>query len=1514
MSAPSGPRGFRGSRPPSGARGTFTARGTKGGLAVASARKPRLAPNEGSSASLQQKRPSWRGGPTRGATRRATARGAPSNRATSRQLHNVSRPPISDLKGDTSRDATIQEQPAYRAHMEKTFKTLEEHRRQERKDAIRDGLLADPDKPTTLANAITIVGTCQDMCAEHERLQRITQFMVDDCEKVLHATKEGLKVPLEDRMVKRYRRPAAGYEEQLPSDIRPPIVLQKTLDYLMDDIVGGPEPLSNVHKYVWDRTRAIRNDFSIQQVTKVDELRIAISCFERIARFHILSLHQLSQVSENGVDFDAYQEREQLNNTLLSLMYYYDDSRHKLVSPNEPEFRAYCIIFEIQDQRPDLEDRAQNWPPAILKDRRVQTAMRLYAAAANTSEAQGPLRPLVPTAIAQANPARFFDLMKSPSIPYLMACVAEIYFNKVRWTALDTIWKTYKVKRGGSAKVEDWTLNDFTDALGFDDEGESQTYCEDHGFTVTEKGNGEAYVDLGSFGGRYLSDTNANRKQTFSMNLVEQKRHGRTLPAVVNGMTVTQAQAQGMVVDEDSDNEGSSSSAEETLFLPEGTEPSTKPATEGIKPSDPRPQAIPRESISNTNPLFQAWTTPPTSSDKARTDTPTSTSFFGKPSLSVPLQSNVQPIAPDTNSSHLATASPFSTQRKAEPTGNLLDQPANPNPAPSGSSAGSMLNPKPLSISEPPKFSFGTSPVFHPVGTGDEPKSEKNSTSVNSQFASSPFKAANPISKDQKTSSSPFSFLNPISGGATKPASTMFSQPLNPPPKEGTTSNSTPSSFSSLFPKASHAPVNTSDQQPDKAINLSDPPFTKPNFQSSSIPPLPPNVDSVEPSKPNPPASPDLNHQTQQTPPITAFGSKSVPATTSNPKPAGFEAPDPRPVVLDALAEGLLMEDQGLLQQFIEYTIGPIVREAFQEVEEERSWKRAREVRTVLLRRKYLRSWKDIVWKRKLMRKGKERRAIFAKSMQEMARSSRQRHDQSRTSSQSSLEKENQYDPSDMIGPKTRLPPVSRSQEEDPKRQSRPTDLSSNQLPNTESLQTHKRKRQDPLQESARSLSTPFKHHHKRSRTMGDPRKVVSLYDNLADFSQLDEDASERVIRQARRLVGHAKLDTTRGDYFALKARGIDPDAAFTPQGGTKRSRVDEQMERVRKLLKPPPSDPEKLTSSSINRSDPSNSLSAYATQPTPHPTIPNNQNTPTSPNDLLAQVRQVREALAESTAWFQSEREKSERLSSRRSSEVTHHHHHAAATAQALLPSSKLLQPQEHQQPREWRRPTPTRAQIRLEKTKANGLLPPDWDWNRSVTEWKLRGGVGSPRPGASREHSERVTPAVVGVLPQQQQQEQQQQIKKPVLGFAAAVNGLGPRRREQEREKAEVVYDDDDNDDGEGDVVGEEEEVQEGFEEEEEEEEEEEVEPTKIHDSEEDAEGEEDEGYMNGYGVPYEEYEEGYEEGYEDAYGEEGYGEEEYEEVEVEEEEEEEEDIPAERAVLKSQGNSADTAIDLD
>ncbi|KAL8671832.1 MAG: hypothetical protein Q9168_003672 [Polycauliona sp. 1 TL-2023] len=887
--------------------------------------------------------------------------------------------------------------------METTFFTLGEQRTQERKDAITDGLLADPDKPTTLANAITIVGTCQHMCAEYERVQRVVQFMVDDCEKVQHS-KENIRVPSEDRMVKRYRRPAAGYEEQLPSDIRPPLVLQKTLDYLVDEVVGGPDPLSKVHKFVWDRTRAIRNDFSIQQVTKVEELRTAISCFERIARFHILSLHQLAGTNENSVDFDAYQEREQLNNTLLSLMYYYDDSRSRLASPNEPEFRAYCIIFEVQDQRPDLEDRAQNWPVNILKDRRVQTALKLYAAAASVSEPQGPLRPQALHAIAQANTPTFFTLVHSPAVPYLMACVAEIYFNKVRRMALDTIWKAYKTKRGGNASIEDWTLTDVTNALGFDDEDQASTFCEEHGLAISEKEGRDTYVDLGSVAGRYLSDANPRRKQPFSFNLVEQKRRGRTLPATINGLTAAQAQAQGLVVEDSVDSEGPSAVNDESLFLPDQTQSTTlaqEPCVNGVTPSikvtttheETGDIAAKATSLFQLNPSAPSFV----GSEKPY-DTSIGTGSFGKPSGGVLSQPTIHAEDPSLSTTKPANYSPFSQLNKPEtkptPFSNLTNPDVSPspfsgfnkpetkpspfsnlnkpdispslfsdgsrqdpavtafttpgstgqapqNPSSMAPSSISVFDPPSFSFANPAKISFGTSPLF---GQKDPNKlaqpEKKDNTSASPSFASAPLASQDPQSSASRLGL--FETAKPI----IPPSKLPLQAPTNDA-EEASVQRSLPSPlpFASLpSAPASGSPFPTTQQsnRPDTGSMFD---FAKPTSTPSTFFSSPRSKIEMKPSE-QPIVKTAPATTTSFFSPQQSSGSQSQPSDTAGATPEPAVAPpplDPRPGALDALAESLMMDEHGLLQQFIEYTVGPIVHHAFLEVEDDRSWEQASE-------------------------------------------------------------------------------------------------------------------------------------------------------------------------------------------------------------------------------------------------------------------------------------------------------------------------------------------------------------------------------------------------------------------------------------------------------------------------------------------------------------------------------------------------------------------------------------------
>ncbi|KAB8349639.1 hypothetical protein FH972_023658 [Carpinus fangiana] len=469
--------------------------------------------------------------------------------------------PSQPTKNNTIRPTAPAFAPKQVSHTNSTdysarYETLKKARQQERKRAIADGFLADPDHPRSLANAITPVGTCQDMCAEFERVERAVQQDVWAIEKL--QDKSG---PDEARMVKKFRRAAAGLEEQLPSDLRPPQTLKRTIDFLFNDVLRNAASLANVHYFIWDRTRAVRNDFSIQQVSKPEDLQIAVDCYERIARFHIVSLHQLSGPERPYDNYDSQQEREQLDKTLLSLIQYYDDYRGKITLPNEAEFRSYSIIFQIQTSTPDLEDRVQTWPKDLATDPRVERALKLYTVSCNSSDPQGPFRRQATAhPIAQANWAKFWMLIKSSEISYLMACVAEIYFPYVRRMAINALLEAYKHggkdRSGKSIANEDWSIDEMRDVLGLVSVEDVEDFLTHANLDVGTRSDGTRFFDLTTTSGKISMPPVVPASK-----IVEQKRFGRKLTAVVNGMSIHAAQAAGLAepVEED----------EESLFVPD---------------------------------------------------------------------------------------------------------------------------------------------------------------------------------------------------------------------------------------------------------------------------------------------------------------------------------------------------------------------------------------------------------------------------------------------------------------------------------------------------------------------------------------------------------------------------------------------------------------------------------------------------------------------------------------------------------------------------------------------------------------------------------------------------------------------------------------------------------------------------------------------------------------------------------------------------------------------------------
>ena len=169
-----------------------------------------------------------------------------------------------------------------------------------------------------------------------------------------------------------------------------------------------------------------------------------------------------------------------------------------------------------------------------------------------------------------------------------------------------------------------------------------------------------------------------------------------------------------------------------------------------------------------------------------------------------------------------------------------------------------------------------------------------------------------------------------------------------------------------------------------------------------------------------------------------------------------------------------------------------------------------------------------------------------------------------------------------------------------------------------------------------------------------------------------------------RHLLAGIPTDTTRTDYFRLKAMGIDPDTPSVPATGSKRTRNEFEVE-AKKAVKLSPGDRSKYSSSAKSDSPqmPGGTLpsESAATQAVDDPD-----------EELLAQMRRVREAMSESISWFQEERAKSEL--SRSSSETR------PETAK-----EKCL--------REWA-PTPSRTEQRLAVTGGHGLIPKGYGVSR--------------------------------------------------------------------------------------------------------------------------------------------------------------------------------------------------------
>lgn len=385
---------------------------------------------------------------------------------------------------------------------------------QKRKAYIASGVLPDPAHPGSLEDASKLVGTCAEMCPEYERLEREIQKELDRLEVYPGTLKANPAAA-----VKIYRRPAAGRELPLPEEVRPADVLRKTLDYLFHELLPadpGDAQFAHVQPFLWNRTRAVRQDFIVQS----DTGRVSIECHERIARYHILCLHWKG--GRGAESWSEQQELEQLRKTLRSLIEYYDDQRMAgHACPNEPEFRAYNLMLHARD--PETLREVELLPTPVFRAKPIQLAVELRGLIqrSNLLEKRGNPRNTEATLNFYT---KFFALLKTDRVPYLVACLAENLFPSVRIGAVKAMMRAYMQQHMGLP------IHFVTSVLGMDTHEQCRAFLESLGVEV-EHAQG---TDVAKINKATVLDEDKSFVAPFS-EWVERKRGGVPCQAIIDG-------------------------------------------------------------------------------------------------------------------------------------------------------------------------------------------------------------------------------------------------------------------------------------------------------------------------------------------------------------------------------------------------------------------------------------------------------------------------------------------------------------------------------------------------------------------------------------------------------------------------------------------------------------------------------------------------------------------------------------------------------------------------------------------------------------------------------------------------------------------------------------------------------------------------------------------------------------------------------------------------------------------
>lgn len=363
--------------------------------------------------------------------------------------------------------------------------------------------------------------------------------------------------------------------------------------------------------------------------------------------------------------------------------------------------------------------------------------------------------------------------------------------------------------------------------------------------------------------------------------------------------------------------------------------------------------------------------------------------------------------------------------------------------------------------------------------------------------------------------------------------------------------------------------------------------------------------------------------------------------------------------------------------------------------------------RSLLLRKKYGRIWKKNAWKSGLLRKGKERRKIFAKSMYGTIHNIDQRFSVPRPLV-------GRAEDTQSYGYLNRMPSNTPSRGSPSRRTSLPEDLADTCLRKRDlEISSNKRKRRDSPKHMTVHPPKISKPHHRRSSPVTTHARTRILRRSQGpsnDSKMTSADPQDTKFfqhlgfKRARASIS-GRSDTTRTDYFRLKALGVDPDTPVVPRTIERRSLADA------KYLDKERTDPSQTFShADLSHLGRKTQIGGDTSSTTSQQLLDTEEGGEDSDEALFAQMRSVNNTLSESISWFRAEGAKSQLASN---------------SGEERAPNETVKQ----KRLREFTT-TPSRTEQRLRRTGAHGLLSQRWDPQSS---WGDASGRISTLPAAA-------------------------------------------------------------------------------------------------------------------------------------------------------------------------------------